>query len=131
MLQTSALLADSLADRLREGAGDERPEQRGRSPADVHEPECGATSDAGAESAFRREGKIRVIGLSNFSPEQMGRFQMGTPHYDPASLQSIRARDRKGRAALRREARACSARLWRALPWTAEREDHRQDRVQR
>ena len=29
--------------------------------------------------AFRREGKIRAIGVSNFSPEQMDRFRKGAP----------------------------------------------------
>jgi aryl-alcohol dehydrogenase-like predicted oxidoreductase len=29
--------------------------------------------------AFRREGKVRAIGVSNFSPEQMDRFRKGAP----------------------------------------------------
>src|SRR5262245_49638178 len=45
----------------------------------VHWPDASVPFDetATALEAFRREGKIRAVGVSNFSPEQMDRFRNG------------------------------------------------------
>jgi aryl-alcohol dehydrogenase-like predicted oxidoreductase len=47
----------------------------------VHWPDEVAAFEQTAKSldAFRREGKIRAIGVSNFSPEQIGRFRKFAP----------------------------------------------------
>jgi aryl-alcohol dehydrogenase-like predicted oxidoreductase len=47
----------------------------------VHWPDTSVPFEETARTldAFRREGKIRAIGVSNFSPEQMDRFRKGAP----------------------------------------------------
>ncbi len=47
----------------------------------VHWPDASVPFEETARTldGFRREGKIRAIGVSNFSPEQMDRFRRGAP----------------------------------------------------
>jgi aryl-alcohol dehydrogenase-like predicted oxidoreductase len=47
----------------------------------VHWPDASVQFEETARTldTFRREGKIRAIGVSNFSPEQMDRFRQGAP----------------------------------------------------
>ena len=47
----------------------------------VHWPDASVPFEETARTldAFRREGKIRAIGVSNFSPAQMDRFRKGAP----------------------------------------------------
>ena len=56
---------------------------------------------AGALKDLLKAGKIRAIGVSNFSPGADGQVpRRGAARHQPAAVQSVRARDRARRAAL-------------------------------
>ncbi len=79
----------------------------------VHWPDPATPIEETAEAmaALYQQGKIRAIGVSNFSPEQMDRFSSGRadPH-GATALQSVRARHR-GATCCRTAGRTAS-RLW-------------------
>ncbi len=68
------------------------------------------------------QGKIRAIGISNYSPEEMARFEaVSPPSYDSAALQSLRTRNRTRCSPIRAEARNHRAHVRRTLPRIVER----------
>jgi len=84
----------------------------------VHWPDPGTpiAETAGAMADLQRAGKIRAIGVSNFSPAQMDEFRAVAPlHAAQTALQSVRARHRAGRHALLSRASAGDARVRLAL----------------
>ena len=100
----------------------------------VHWPDASVPFEETARTleALRREGKIRAIGVSNFSPEQMDRFRKGAPLAAIQPPYNLFEREiEKDVLPYAERERPGGARLWRALPRAAHRQDHREDGIQR
>jgi len=95
----------------------------------VHWPDPGTpiTETAGAMADLHRAGKIRAIGVSNFSPTQMDEFRAVAPLHTAQPPYNLFERAvERGRHALLSRASPRDARLWLALPGAPFREDDHQ-----